>query len=302
MRKMVEDGVVRGWDDPRFATIAAYRRRGYTPEAFWTLHSDIGVTKFESRIDVGRLEEALRADLNRRAPRRMAVLDPLKVVITNWGDGGDPGRVEAMQAVNNPEDEAAGTRPITFGPEIYIEREDFMEDPPKKFFRLAPGAEVRLRYAYWITCREVIKDGAGKVIELRCTYDPRTRGGDAPPPGPDGVQRKVKGTLHWVNAADCVKAEVRLVDRLFAAEEPGERTGDFLDDLNPDSLRVVRGCKVERALASATPDEPLWADGIRRFQFERLGYFCVDSDSTPTAPVFNRSVGLKDSWTKEASK
>ncbi len=307
LRRMVEEGMVKGWDDPRMPTLSGIRRRGYTREALQALTEDVGVTKFDSVIDVLRLENACREHLNRGAPRRMAVLDPVKVVITNWGDGGDASRVEWMDAVNNPEDEGAGTRKIPFTRELFIEREDFMEEPPKKFFRLAPGSEVRLRYGYWVRCTAVKKDALGKIEEIHCTYDPLTRGGDNPPPGPDGTVRKVKGTIHWVSAdpAHSVRAEVRLYDRLFAVEEPGKRTGNFVDDLNPHSLSVVNAV-VEPALGSVgadepTPDEPKWEDGIRRFQFERLGYFCVDKESTgkPGGLVFNRTVALKDSWARE---
>ncbi len=287
--KMVADGTVKGWDDPRMPTLCGLRRRGYTPESIRAFCEDIGVTKTESFIDLGRLENALRDHLNRIAPRRMAVHHPLKVVIENWPEG----RVDHLDAVNNPEDAGAGTRSIPFSREIYIERDDFMEDPPKKFFRLGPGREVRLRYAYFITCTGFTKDPAtGEVTELRCTYDPATRGGDAPP-GPDGKPRKVQGTLHWVDAHHGAPAEVRLFDRLFKAEEPGKATGNYLDDLNHESLRIVRAV-VEPDLASALAGQ--------RFQFERQGYFCVDPDSKPGAPVFNRTVTLKDTWAKVAAK
>lgn len=283
--KMVESGVVRGWDDPRMPTISGLRRRGYTPESIRNLCAEVGVTKVESHIDLSRLENCLRDDLNKRAPRRMAVLRPLKVVIENWADGGAPDRIEMLSAVNNPEDPAAGTREIPFSRELYIEQDDFMEVPPKKFFRLSPGREVRLRYGYFITCREAVKDASGNVVELRCTYDPATRGGDAP----DG--RKVKATLHWVAAARALAAEVRLFDRLFTAEEPGKRTGNYVDDLNPNSLQTVTAM-LEPGLAGAAIGE--------KFQFERQGYFCVDKDSAPDKPVFNRSVTLKDTWAKIA--
>jgi glutaminyl-tRNA synthetase len=290
--RMVTEGTVKGWDDPRMPTLSGLRRRGYTPEAIRAFVEDVGVTKVESFIDLVRLENAIRDDLNRRAPRRMAVLRPLKVVIENWPalrtHAGPDGTVEHLDAVNNPEDPGAGTRKVPFGREIYIERDDFMEDPPKKFFRLSPGAEVRLRYAYFIRCTGVVKDPAtGEVVELRCTYDPATRGGDAP----DG--RKVKATLHWVSAAHAVAAEVRLFDRLFTAEHPGERTGNYLDDLNPRSLEVVTA-RLEPSLSQAGVGE--------RYQFERLGYFCVDPDSRPGAPVFNRTVTLKDTWAKVAGR
>ena len=298
--KMVQERIVGGWDDPRMPTISALRRRGFTPESIRAFCEDVGVTKVEGLIDIGRLENAVRDDLNRRAARRMVVLRPLKVVIENYPEG----KTEQLDAVNNPEDAAAGTRPVPFSRVIYIERDDFMEVPPKKFFRLSPGVEVRLRYAYFVTCTGVIKDPAtGEVTELRCTYDAATRGGDAPP-GPDGKSRKPKATLHWVSGAHALDAEVRLFDRLFNAEEPGKRTGNYADDLNPHSLEVIRGAKLEPALAEAR-----WKPGVEngsgvgdRFQFERLGYFCVDRDSSPGALVFNRTVTLKDTWAKEAAK
>ncbi len=304
--KMVQDKVVSGWDDPRMPTISAMRRRGLTPESIRAFVEDVGVTKVESFIDIGRLENAVRDDLNRRAPRRMAVLRPLRVVIENYPEG----KSEDLDAVNNPEDPSAGARKVPFSRVLYIERDDFMENPPKKFFRLSPGVEVRLRYAYFITCTGVVKDPAtGEVTELRATYDPATRGGDAPP-GPDGKSRKPKATLHWVSAAHAIDAEVRLFDRLFNAEEPGKRTGNYMDDLNPNSLEVIPAAKLEPSLATRPPgpDEPAWPDGIRRFQFERLGYFCVDTDvstggdSTGSKAVFNRTVTLKDTWAKEAAK
>ncbi|MCC6678758.1 MAG: glutamine--tRNA ligase/YqeY domain fusion protein [Phycisphaerales bacterium] len=299
--KMVESGIVKGWDDPRMPTISALRRRGFTPESIRAFCDDVGVTRAESIIDIGRLENAAREHLNKAAPRRMAVLRPVKVVITNWKDGGDEARVEWMDAVNNPEDAAAGSRRVPFTKELFIERDDFMEAPPKKFFRLAPGAEVRLRYAYWVTCTGIVKDAAGEIAEIHCTYDPRTRGGNDPPPGPDGKSRKVKGTIHWVSASHAARAEVRLFDRLFNAEEPGKASGDYTTDLNPRSLEVV-SAYIEPALAEPGDGEPEWADGIRRYQFERLGYFCVDSESRPGALVFNRTVTLKDAWAKEAAK
>jgi len=305
--KMVESNVVSGWDDPRMPTISGLRRRGYTPDSLAALMDDVGVTKVESWIDVSRLENAVREHLNRGAPRAMAVLNPLKVVIENVEEGFS----EELDAVNNPEDPEAGKRKVPFSREIYIERDDFMEDPPKKFFRLAPGAEVRLRWAYFLRCTGVIKDAAGNITELRATIDPATRGGDAPV-GPDGKPvRKVQGTIHWVSAKHALKAEVRLYDRLFTAEEPGTRTGNYIDDLNPDSLKVVTGY-LEPSLGAAR-----WRDGVEngagagdRFQFERLGYFCVDPDSASkfggTAKaeglVMNRTVTLKDSWAKDAKK
>jgi glutaminyl-tRNA synthetase len=286
--QLVAQGHVAGWNDPRMPTLSGLRRRGFTPESIRDFCGRVGVAKKENVIDVGLLEHCVREDLNRRAPRAMAVLRPLKVVLTNYPEG----RSETMAVVNNPEDPAAGTREVAFGRELYIERDDFMEHPPKKFFRLAPGREVRLRNAYFVTCQEVVKDAAGKVVELRCTYDPATRGGDAP----DG--RKVKATLHWVSAAHAVEAEVRLYDRLFSVEDPdGEatRTGqDITTFLNPASLEVRRGCRIEPLLAAAVPGT--------RFQFERLGYFCVDPDSTPAAPVFNRTASLKDTWARVAAR
>jgi glutaminyl-tRNA synthetase len=278
--ELVQEGRVSDWDDPRMPTLVGMRRRGYTPEAIRNFCDRIGVAKRENLIDVALLEHAVREDLNKRAPRVMGVLRPLRVVIENYPEH----ETEHVDVVNNPEDPAAGTRPVPFSRELYIEQDDFREDPPKKFFRLAPGREVRLRCAYFITCTGVVKDPAtGEVTELRCTYDPATRGGDAP----DG--RKVKATLHWVSAAHAVDAEVRLYDRLFKSEEPG-RAGDYHDDLNPASLEVVKDAKVEPAAAEA-------AAGTR-FQFERLGYFCVDPDSGPGKPVFNRTVTLKDSWAR----
>ena len=286
--QLVEQQHVMGWDDPRMPTVTGLRRRGYTPEAIRDFCQRIGVAKKENVIDIGLLEHCVREDLNRRAPRAMGVLRPLKVVLTNY----PADRVEQMRVVNNPEDASAGTREVPFARELWIEADDFMEDPPKKFFRLAPGREVRLRNAYLITCTEAVKDAAGRVVELRCTYDPATRGGDAP----DG--RKVKATLHWVAAAHAVDAEVRLYDRLFSVEDPdgaAVKAGkDFVEFLNPRSLEVRRGCKVEPMLGAASPGE--------RFQFERLGYFAVDPDSRPGAPVFNRTVSLKDSWARIASR
>jgi glutaminyl-tRNA synthetase len=257
------------------------RRRGYPPEAIRTFCERIGVAKRENLVDVALLEHAVREDLNKRAPRVMAVLNPLRVVIENYPEG----QSEEFEVGNNPEDPSAGTRHVPFSRVLYIERDDFMETPPKKFFRLAPGREVRLRGAYFITCREAVKDAAGEIIELRCSYDPATRGGDAP----DG--RKVKATLHWVSAAHAVDIEVRLYDRLFKSETPGA-SSDYREDLNPSSLEVIRGAKLEPSAAVA-------AAGTR-YQFERLGYFCVDPDSRPDVPVFNRTVSLKDSWARVA--
>ena len=283
---LVTDGHVAGWDDPRMPTIAGLRRRGYTPEAIRAFCAAIGVAKRDSVVDVAMLEHAVRDDLNRRAPRAMAVLRPLKVVIENYPEG----QVEQMEAVNNPEDATMGTRQVPFSRELYIEQDDFREDPPKQFFRLAPGREVRLRYAYFIRCEQVITDADGQVTELRCTYDPATRGGDAP----DG--RKVKATLHWVSAAHAVPAEVRLYDRLFTAENPNvEQDGQpFTANLNPHSLDVVRGCRLEPSLAGVAAGS--------RYQFERHGYFCADDDSRPGALVFNRTVGLRDTWAKIEKK
>jgi glutaminyl-tRNA synthetase len=281
--RLVEEGHVRGWDDPRMPTLAGLRRRGIPPAAIRDFARRIGVTKSDNLVEVALLEHCTRELLNKIAARRMAVLRPLKVVIENY----PPDRTETLEAINNPEDPAAGTREVPFSREIYIERDDFMEDPPRKFFRLAPGREVRLRYAYFITCREVVKDRAGEVIELRCTYDPATRGGDAPD------KRKVKATLHWVSAADSLPAEVRLGDHLFTRPDPGA-DGDFLDDLNADSLAVLRNCRLEPGLSDAAVGEPV--------QFERQGYFCRDPDSTPEAPVFNRTVALRDSWAKIQAK
>ncbi len=281
LMRLVEEGHVSGWDDPRMPTLSGLRRRGYTPGAIRAFLEKIGIAKTDSLIDVALLEHCVRDDLNRIAPRFMGVLRPLKVVIENYPEDAE----ETLEAVNNPEDPAAGTREVPFGRELWIERDDFREDPPKKFFRLAPGREVRLRYAYFITCREVVKDEAGEVVELRCTYDPETRGGDAP----DG--RKVKGTLHWVSARHAAPATVRLYDRLFMNPVPGAgEGGDFLKDLNPDSLEVLADVPVEPALAEVAPGT--------RVQFERLGYFAADPDGAPGAPVFNRTVPLRDSWAR----
>jgi glutaminyl-tRNA synthetase len=280
--QLVQQGHVSGWDDPRMPTISGLRRRGYTPESIRDFCARIGVAKKENVIDVAQLEHSIREDLNRRAPRVMAVLRPLKVVITNYPEGA----VEEVDVVNNPEDPRAGTRPVPFSRVLYIERDDFRENPPKKFFRLSPGHEVRLRCAYFITCTDVIKDERGEVVEVRCTYDPATRGGDAP----DG--RRVKATLHWVSAAHAVPIRVRLYDRLFSVEDP-ESTADgrtFLDHLNANSLEVVEGSLGEPSLATVKPEA--------RVQFERIGYFCVDPESTPGALLFNRTVSLKDTWAR----
>ena len=281
--ELVQAGHVSGWDDPRMPTISGLRRRGYTPESIRDFARRIGVAKTDSTIDIALLEHSLREDLNRRAQRVMAVLRPLRVVIENYPEG----QVEEMDAVNNPEDPGAGTRKVPFSRVLYIEREDFREDPPNKFFRLAPGREVRLRYAYFITCVGVVKDEkTGEVVELRCTYDPATRGGDAP----DG--RKVKATLHWVSAEHALEAEARLYDHLFSKEDPTDVEGgaDFKDYLNPNSLEILTSCRVEPGLAGATLGS--------RYQFERQGYFCVDPDSSAGKLVFNRTVSLRDTWAK----
>jgi glutaminyl-tRNA synthetase len=277
--ELVQDGIVKGWDDPRMPTISGLRRRGYTPEAIRTFAERIGVSKREYVQDVTVLEDCLRDDLNKRAPRVMAVLRPLKLVIENYPEG----QVEELEAVNNPEDASMGTRKVPFSRTLYIERDDFLEHPPKKYFRLSPGAEVRLRYAYIIKCVGVVKDEkTGEIVELRCTYDPATRSGL-----PQSA-RKVKGTIHWVSAQHALNAEARLYDRLFTVEEPtGENWKEYI---NPNSLQVVATCKVEPSLANAQPQD--------RFQFERLGYFCVDDDSRPGALVFNRAVTLRDTWAK----
>ncbi len=278
--ELVEEGHVSGWDDPRMPTIVAMRRRGYTPDAIRAFCDRIGVAKRENMVDVALLEHAVREDLNRVAPRVMGVLDPLKVVIENYPEGTS----EEFEVVNNPEDATAGTRRVPFSRTLYIERDDFREDPPKKFFRLSPRREVRLRGAYFITCASVVKDpDTGEIVELRCTYDPATRGGDAPD------RRKVKSTLHWVSAEHAIPAEVRLYDRLFNSENPGA-ADDYRADLNPRSLEVLTGCKLEPSVAGALPGT--------RYQFERLGYFCVDPDSTPECLVFNRTVTLKDTWAR----
>jgi glutaminyl-tRNA synthetase len=282
--ELVKGGYVRGWDDPRMPTLVAYRRRGYTPEAIRSFAERVGVAKRNSTVDVAMLEHEIREDLNKRAQRVMAVLRPLKVVIDNYPEG--PG--EELDAVNNPEDLSAGTRKIPFSREVYIERDDFMEDPPKKFFRLAPGREVRLRYAYIVKCERVVKDEkTGEIIELHCTYDSDTRSGGST----EG--RKVKATLHWVSAMHSVPAEVRLYDHLFTTPDPGAAE-DFTTVLNPNSLEVVSDCRVEPSLVNA--------EAGSRYQFERQGYFCVDPDSKPGAPVFNRTVTLKDAWVKIAQK
>ncbi len=276
---LVRDGHVSGWDDPRMPTIAGLRRRGVPPEAIRAFAAAIGVARADSRVDVAMFDSAVRETLNPTAARRMAVLRPLKVTIANYPEG----KTEQLEAVNNPEDPGAGTRLVTFSREIYVERDDFMEEPPKKFFRLSPGAEVRMRYAYFVRCTEVVKDANGEVVELICTYDPETRGGNTPPDG-----RKVKGTLHWVSAADAVTAEVRLVGPLFARPEPD--AGNFAADLNPDSLVVLSDARLEPAILAGNDEAPV--------QFERQGYFKRDQDSTPAKPVFVRTIGLRDTYAK----
>ena len=286
LTRLVNDGHVAGWDDPRMPSLAGLRRRGYTPEAIRDFCERIGVAKTNSTVDMALLEYCIRQDLNLRARRVMGVLNPLKLVIENY----PAGQTEEFEAINNPEDESAGTRMVPFSRELYVERDDFLEDAPRKWHRLAPGKEVRLRYACLVTCNEVIKDENGEVLELRCTWDPESRGGNAP----DG--RKVRGTIHWVSAQHAIPAEVRLYDRLFATENPDDvdDEGDFTDNLNPDSLEINTHALVEPSLANAEPGE--------RYQFERLGYFCVDPDSTPDNLVFNRTVTLRDSWAKIAAK
>ncbi|MBV9607978.1 MAG: glutamine--tRNA ligase, partial [Acidobacteria bacterium] len=284
--QLVQEGHVSGWDDPRMPTLSGIRRRGYTPEAIRNFVAAVGVSRTNGTTDIAMLEHFLREDLNLRAPRVMAVLRPLKVVIDNYPEG----QVEELDAVNNPEDHAAGTRKVPFSRVLYIEQEDFREEPPKGYFRLAPGREVRLRYAYFITCTKVVKNERGEIIELHCTYDPATRGGNAP----DG--RKVKATIHWVSAAHAIDADVRLYDKLFSTPDPNqtENGKDFTSNLNPNSLEVLSGCKLEPSLSDA-------AVGAK-YQFERLGYFCVDRDSAPGKPVFNRTVALKDTWAKVEKK
>jgi len=280
--RLVREDCVSGWDDPRMPTISGLRRRGLSPRSIRNFCKRIGVNKFNSTVDIRLFEHCVREDLNKYSPRVMAVLRPLKVIIDNYPEG----KVEYLEAINNPEDPAAGKREVPFSGELYIEKEDFMESPPKKFYRLAPGREVRLRYAYFVTCVDVVKDAGGEIVELHCTYDPATRGGDAP----DG--RKVKSTLHWVSAPHSLEAEVRLYDHLFTKEFPedvGEEQ-DFTDSLNPKSLQVLKSCRVEPSLARTEP--------LARYQFERQGYFCTDPDSTKEKPVFNRTATLKDPWAK----
>ena len=285
--RLVREGHVAGWDDPRMPTISGLRRRGYTPESIRSFCDKIGVAKSESFVDIALLEHCLRDDLNKRAPRVMAVIEPLKVIIENYPED----KVEWLDAENNPEDPSAGSRKLPFSRELYIEREDFMEDPPKKFFRLAPGREIRLKHAYYVTCTGVVKDDAsGEVTEVRCSYDPETRGGWSE----DG--RKVKGTSHWVSAAHSLRGEVRLYDRLFTAENPedAEEDKEFIDYINPDSLKIVSDARLEPGLQSAGAGQ--------RFQFLRKGYFCADKDSTAGRPVFNQTVSLRDSWAKIKQK
>ena len=279
---LVEDKHVNGWDDPRMPTIAGLRRRGYTPQAIRSFCDEVGINRTVALTEMGLLEHHLRTDLNLRAQRRMAVLNPLKVVIENFPEG----EVDYLDAINNPEDESAGTRKVPFSRELFIDRDDFMEDPPRRFYRLAPGREVRLRYGYFIKCEEAIKDDSGEVVELRCTYDPETRGGSAP----DG--RRVRATLHWVSAEHALDSEVRLYDSLFTVPNPHDVPEDktWTDFINSESLTVLTGCKLEPSIADISDGEPL--------QFERVGYFVKDRDSTPDTPVFNRSVGLRDTWAR----
>jgi glutaminyl-tRNA synthetase len=284
---LVQEKYVNGWDDPRMPTISGMRRRGYTPEALRNFCGRLGVSKTNGTTELSLLEYCVREDLNRRALRVMAVLNPLRVVIDNYPDG----LVEQMEAVNNPEDPGDGARNVPFSKVLYIEQDDFREDPPKQFYRLSPGREVRLRYGYFVTCTSVVKNAQGNVVEVRCTYDPETRGGNSPPDG-----RKVKSTIHWVSAEHAIDAEVRLYETLFTKENPNdvEEGHEFTDNLNPQSMQILTGCKLEPSLANAAPGS--------RYQFERLGYFCVDPDSTPQHPVFNRTVTLKDTWAKIEKK
>jgi glutaminyl-tRNA synthetase len=282
--QLVQERRVSGWDDPRMPTLSGIRRRGYTPEAIRNFCGAIGVSKTTGSIELAMLEHFVREDLNKRAPRAMAVLHPLKVVIDNYPEN----QTEEMEAVNNPEDPAAGTRKVPFSRTLYIEQDDFREIPPPKYFRLSPGREVRLRYGYFVTCKSVVKNEKGEVVEVHCTYDPATRGGNNPPDG-----RKVKSTIHWVSAAHAVNAEVRIYENLFRSEDPNQAE-DFTTDLNPNSLEVLTGAKLEASVANPPAGN--------RYQFERLGYFCADPDSTPGKPVFNRTVALKDTWAKIEKK
>jgi glutaminyl-tRNA synthetase len=278
LKKLVDDNLVSGWDDPRMPTISGFRRRGYTAKSIQNFMSEVGIAKRDNVMEIAKLESTLRNDLNKRCERRMAVLNPLKVIITNYPEG----QSETLSAVNNPENELDGKRNIPFSREIFIEKDDFMEDPPKKFFRLSPGREVRLRYAYFITCEEVVKDSEGNITELHCKYDPNTKGGNSP----DG--RKVKATLHWVSASDSIDAEIRKYDRLFKTAEP-DKNDNFMDEINPNSLEILSNCKLEPSLRDAKVGEAI--------QFERLGYFCKDPDSKENL-IFNRTVPLRDSWAK----
>jgi glutaminyl-tRNA synthetase len=282
LTQLVSQGRVAGWDDPRMPTLAGLRRRGVPAAAIRDFARRVGVARANSLVDVAMFDHAVREHLNKSALRRMAVLRPLKLIITNYPEG----RSEELEANNNPEDPSAGTRRVIFGRELYIEHDDFMENPPKKFFRLMPGREVRLRYAYFVTCRDVVKNASGEVTEIYCTYDPMTRGGNAP----DG--RRVQATLHWVSAEHSVPAEIRLYNPLFTRPDPGAG-GDFFADINPESLEILEQARVEPVLTEAAIGEPV--------QFERQGYFCLDPDSRPGRPVFNRAVGLRDSWAKAKS-
>ena len=280
LKRLVDEGHVDGWSDPRMPTISGLRRRGYTPESIKNFSDAIGVTKRDAIVDVAKLENSLREDLNKKAPRVMGVLEPIKVIITNYPDN----EIEYLDAKNNPEDESAGKRKLAFSKEIFIDKNDFMEDPPKKFFRLSPGKEVRLKFAYYIVCENVIKNDSGEITEIHCSYDPNTKGGMSE----DG--RKVRGTLHWVSAQECIEAEVRLYDRLFMSDNP-ENNGDFIDDLNPESLSVIKKAKLETSLSTASTETI--------YQFERTGYFIIDSkDSSVDNLIFNRAVSLRDSWAR----
>ena len=280
LKRLVDEGHVDGWSDPRMPTISGLRRRGYTPDSIKNFSDAIGVTKRDAIVDVAKLENALREDLNKKAPRVMGVLDPVKVIITNYPDN----EIEYIDAKNNPEDQSAGKRKLAFSKEIFIDKNDFMEDPPKKFFRLSPGKEVRLKFAYYIKCENVIKDESGEIIEIHCSYDPNTKGGMSE----DG--RRVRGTLHWVSSQECTEAEVRLYDRLFMSDNP-ENNGDFLNDLNPESLSIIKKAKLEASLSLASTETI--------YQFERTGYFIKDSkDSSDNNPIFNRAVSLRDSWAR----